>query len=315
MPFSVAEFNIADGIEIMKVLGSESRVKILQLLGQGELNINEISQELGLAQPTVTKHIQALEEAGLIQSDYRAGSQGTQKRCRRVVDRLVIEMGSVPPLSSDVADIEMPIGLYSDVKIEPTCGLATSEAIIGHLDDPISFHFPERAKAQILWSSGGYVEYILPNSLPPETLIKAVDLAFEVCSETKGLDPNFQSDITVWINGLEIGTWVSPGDMGESPGRLNPQWWLDVLAQYGFLKVWSVQRTGTYIDGMRISDVKIADLALVPGKPTIVRIGNKPDAEHIGGFTIFGRSFGNYEQDIVMRLHIERPGSKRGSER
>ncbi|HEY3780104.1 MAG TPA: metalloregulator ArsR/SmtB family transcription factor [Fimbriimonadaceae bacterium] len=310
MPFSVVEFNVADGLEIMRMLASESRVKILQLLGQGELNINELSQELGLAQPTVTKHIQALEEAGLVQSDYRAGAQGTQKRCRRIVDRLVIEMSSVPPLSSDVTDIEMPMGLYSDLSIVPTCGLATSEAIIGHLDDPIAFHFPERAKAQILWSSAGYVEYIFPNSLPSNATIKAVDVAFEVCSETKGLDPNFQSDISVWINGIKIGTWTSPGDMGGNPGRLNPGWWLDVLAQYGFLKVWTVGRTGTQIDGMRISDVKIADLGLAPGKPTVVRIGNEPDAEHVGGFTLFGRAFGNYEQDIVLRLHTDRPKVK-----
>jgi len=305
MPFSVFELNILEGMNLMRVLSSESRVKILQLLGQGEMNINELSQELGLAQPTVTKHIQALEEVGLVVSEYRAGSQGTQKRCRRVIDRLVVELGSAPALTSDVADIEMPIGLYSDLKIVPTCGLATAEAIIGHLDDPIAFHFPQRAKAQIIWSSGGYVEYIFPNSLPAEAIIKSVDLAFEVCSETVGFNPNYPSEITVWINGVEIGTWTSPGDMGGTPGRLNPEWWLDVLAQYGFLKVWSVRRNGTFVDGMPVSEISINDLQIAPGKPTTIRIGNKPDAQHVGGFTLFGRSFGNYDQDIVMRLHTE----------
>ena len=84
-----------------------------------------------------------------------------------------------------------------------------------------------------------------------------------------------------------------------------------MLAQYGFLKVWSVGRNGTQIDGVRVSDVKVTDLGLAPGKPTVVRIGNKPDAEHIGGFTLFGSSFGNYEQDIVLRLHIDRQAAVR----
>ena len=33
-----------------------------------------------------------------------------------------------------------------------------------------------------------------------------------------------------------------------------------------------------------------------------VRIGNKEDARYIGGFNLFGKSFGNYEQDIVMSV-------------
>ena len=31
-------------------------------------------------------------------------------------------------------------------------------------------------------------------------------------------------------------------------------------------------------------------------------IGNKPDARHVGGFNLFGKTFGNYEQDIVMSI-------------
>jgi predicted transcriptional regulator len=33
-----------------------------------------------------------------------------------------------------------------------------------------------------------------------------------------------------------------------------------------------------------------------------VRIGVKEDAEHVGGINIFGRGFGNYDQDLMMRL-------------
>jgi predicted transcriptional regulator len=33
-----------------------------------------------------------------------------------------------------------------------------------------------------------------------------------------------------------------------------------------------------------------------------VRIGVKADARYVGGLNIFGRHFGNYPQDIVLRL-------------
>ena len=37
-----------------------------------------------------------------------------------------------------------------------------------------------------------------------------------------------------------------------------------------------------------------------------VRIGNKEDAIHKGGFNLFGKSFGDYEQDIVMTLVFDK---------
>ena len=29
------------------------------------------------------------------------------------------------------------------------------------------------------------------------------------------------------------------------------------------------------------------------------------DSEHVGGLTIFGKTFGNYGQDIKIRMHYE----------
>jgi predicted transcriptional regulator len=36
-----------------------------------------------------------------------------------------------------------------------------------------------------------------------------------------------------------------------------------------------------------------------------VRIEVTPDARHPGGVNVFGRGFGNYDQDIVLRLTTE----------
>ena len=53
---------------------------------------------------------------------------------------------------------------------------------------------------------------------------------------------------------------------------------------------------------MKVSDVPVFGYDLVEGPYISVRIGIKEDAEHIGGVNIFGSSFGDYPQDILMRI-------------
>ncbi|MCW5942272.1 MAG: helix-turn-helix domain-containing protein [Fimbriimonadaceae bacterium] len=307
MPYHIKELSAVESVAMFRALASESRARIIELLGVRHMNINELSQALKLSQPSVTKHVQILEEVGLVESDYLAGPQGMQKRCRRAQDRLIVDLSAPTPKSDLVAEIEVPIGMYTEVQAFPTCGLASRERFIGHLDNPVAFFLPERAQAEILWSAGGYVEYVFTNSLPLQATITSIDLAMEVGSEAPGYDNDFPSDVTVWLNGVEVGTWCSPGDPGGQRGRLNPSWWHDNLNQSGFLKVWHVNSTGTSIDGVRVSQVRIEDLAVGPWQTTRVRIGVKADATHQGGFTLFGRGFGNYEQDLLLRLFYRMP--------
>jgi len=302
MPYHIKELAATESVALFRALASESRARIIELLAERDMNINELSQALGLTQPSVTKHVQILEEAGLVNSEYIAGPQGMQKRCRRAHDRLVVEMAGDVARRGLVAEIEVPIGMYTDVQAVPTCGLASRERFIGHLDNPVSFFLPERAQAEVIWSSGGYVEYVFTNSIPLQAQITEVDLAMEISSEAPGYDNDFPSDVTIWLNGVEIGTWCSPGDPGGTRGRLNPLWWHDNLNQNGFLKVWQVDASGTAIDGVKVSSVKLEDLDMKPWQTVRVRIGVKPDATNQGGFTLFGKGFGNYEQDLVMRI-------------
>jgi predicted transcriptional regulator len=74
------------------------------------------------------------------------------------------------------------------------------------------------------------------------------------------------------------------------------------MNQHGLLKVWRVDGSGSSIDGVELSNVKVSELNIRPWQATKVRIGVKPDAVHQGGFTIFGKGFGNYELDLVLRI-------------
>lgn len=53
-------------IKVMKALADPNRVKIVKLLQQKKLCVCELQAALGIAQPTVSKHLRILEEAGLV---------------------------------------------------------------------------------------------------------------------------------------------------------------------------------------------------------------------------------------------------------
>ncbi len=56
-------------IKVMKALSDPNRVKIIKVLQQKYMCVCELQAILELAQPTVSKHLKILEEAGLV--DYK----------------------------------------------------------------------------------------------------------------------------------------------------------------------------------------------------------------------------------------------------
>jgi len=53
---------------------------------------------------------------------------------------------------------------------------------------------------------------------------------------------------------------------------------------------------------MKVSPITLRDLELANHHSIRLRIEVQPHAKHPGGVNIFGRGFGNYDQDIVLRL-------------
>jgi ArsR family transcriptional regulator len=56
-------------IKVMKALSDPNRVKIIKMLQQRVLCVCEMRAALNIAQPTVSKHLKLLEDAGLVESD------------------------------------------------------------------------------------------------------------------------------------------------------------------------------------------------------------------------------------------------------
>ena len=128
----------------------------------------------------------------------------------------------------------------------------------------------------------------------------SIDFSLECCSEA----PNFRffwpSDISVWINGVDIGTFTCPGDFGGRRGQFSPKWWPINSTQYGLLNSWMVNKEGSFINGKKVSSVNIDNLKLTSKDYVSFKIGIKEDATNMGGINIFGRNFGDYNQDITM---------------
>ncbi|MBI5014443.1 MAG: winged helix-turn-helix transcriptional regulator [Deltaproteobacteria bacterium] len=58
-----------DLLRPLKALGDESRLKILWMLEDRDLCSCEIQEAVGLAQSTVSRHLQLLEDAGFVASE------------------------------------------------------------------------------------------------------------------------------------------------------------------------------------------------------------------------------------------------------
>jgi predicted transcriptional regulator len=298
------ELKAEEAIEVCRAIGHESRLAILLLVGRGTRNINEICQALDLSQPAVSRHIQQLEQAGLIISEYVPGQQGLQKRCRLRHGGVALSFAAPSAATDSIVEVSMPIGMYTLAHAVAPCGLASRDGFIGYIDQPQAFFEPDRGRAQILWMAAGFIEYVFPCHLPTTVKIDRLDLLMEICSEAPNFNEDWPSDITIWVNGVEIGTWTSPGDFGAKRGTQNPDWWHLGMTQHGLLKHWCVTAAGSQIDGQSVSATGIALVNPTPGQPITVRIGVKPEAKHLGGFNLFGAGFGNYGQDLLMRLHV-----------
>jgi predicted transcriptional regulator len=297
---------VVDGdgaLNVLQALGSETRLLILSLLSHRVMNVSDLTAALGLPHSTVNFNLKQLEDAGLLQIQYTPGTRGRQKLISKRYDEVLLKLPGVEIESNkDVVEVSMPIGNYKRFDIKPTCGIASETKFIGMIDNTRSFYEPEHVFAQILWFKEGFVEYDFPNNVPYGAEATELELSMELCSEAPEYDLDWPSDITLWINNVELGTWTSPSDFGGAKGRLTPDWWQMDQTQYGILKRWRVTQKGSYIDGEKLLNVTLEDLSLSANNHISVRIGIKADAHNVGGINLFGRKFGNYPQDLMMRI-------------
>ena len=295
--------SLDDGLETFKALGSDTRIQILNILLENEqMSMNQLATELNISNGALTGHIKKLEECGLINISNESAGHGNQKMCSVTQDRIIVDIKK-PIDYKNVFETEIKVGQFSRHQVWPTCGIATSESVSGECDDIRYFNHPDRFTANILWFTKGYVEYTIPNLIPSNQRITQLSISAELSSEAPGIDNNWPSDISFYINDTKIGMWTSPGDFGDVHGMFTPQWWPQNWNQYGLLKLLVINDYGTYIDGLKISDVSTLSLHLDYSSDIRLRLAVENDSEHVGGITLYGKSFGNYDQDIRVAIN------------
>ena len=293
--------------QILRGLASPLRLRIMRhLLKQGPLNINQIAKAFRQPQSTIASNIQILEETGLIETKISKASKGQQKICYAYYSEIVVKIDpEATNRGKDIIEVEMPLGLYTTSNVSAPCGLCSTEKILGMLDVPELFLDPARVKAALVWFGRGYIEYKFPNNAKViNANVEALEFIMELSSEVPGTNVDWPSDISLWVNGIKIGTWQCPGDYGDQRGLLTPHWWKLEGSQYGILTSWRISREGTYLGDIKLSNVTLDELQLAEHHSVKLRIGIDDKAGLPGGINIFGRGFGNHDQDIKMRLHL-----------
>jgi len=295
--------SLDEGLELFKALGSDIRIEIIKLLlANKSMHMNELASSLNITNGALTSHIKKLEDCGIVSISSESTGHGNQKKCTVRLDKILIEIDS-PEDNENVYQTDIKVGHYSNYSIYPTCGLASSTTLIGQVDDARYFTHPDRYLADILWFTKGYIEYIIPNFIPATQKFDQLTISAELSSEAPGVNNIWPSDIYFYLNDICIGTWTSPGDFGDIRGIFTPDWWFPNWNQYGLLKLLVINSKGTFIDGLKISDVSIRDFNF-DYRSTIRFKMEVPDtAKHVGGLTIFGKTFGNYNQDINVRIN------------
>lgn len=295
--------SLDEGLELFKALGSDIRVAIIkQLLVHKSMSMNELATNLGITGGALTSHIKKLESCGVVSISSESAGHGNLKLCSLNLDKILIDL--VPEsIPENTYTAEVKVGHYTDYQVFPTCGLSTSTQLIGEVDDTRYFAHPSRYDADILWFTRGFVEYTLPNFVPSNSTITGITISAELSSEAPGVNNNWPSDISFSLNDVPLGQWTSPGDFGDTQGIFTPDWWFPNWNQYGLLKLLVINHDGTFIDGLKISDVTIDSFHLTPSSIMKFRMSVLDDSAHVGGLTIFGKTFGNYNQDIRVSIH------------
>jgi predicted transcriptional regulator len=296
-----------ENAEAISALAGPVRLAILKLLRQsGPMNVNMISAALKLPQSTIATNVKVLEASRLIHTAAAKARKGQQKICSVPFDGVLIRLdGEAATRRDDLVEVSMPIGLYTSCEVSAPCGLCSTEGIIGLLDVPDFFLDPGRMRASLVWFGRGFVEYKFPNNARLlEQRVQALEFSMEMSSEVPGTNVNWPSDISIWINGVKVGTWISPGDFGDKRGTYTPRWWKLAGSQYGQLVTWRISERGSFVDKSQVSKVDLSRLELSKHHSIRLRIGIGDGAKHPGGVNIFGKGFGNHDQDILLRMHL-----------
>lgn len=297
--------NLKEGLELFKTLGSDVRMRIVELLCEnGEMNMNEIATALELTNGALTSHIRRLEECGIIQTVTECTGHGTQKICSIRTDQILLTADAETEAKEvGVYDTEIRVSHFSDCSVSAPCGLCSGFSQIGLENDPRVFHHPERMQARMIWFADGYVEYRIPNMLTEDQKMSQMTFYFEISQDHMDSTEESLADVAFYLNGHRMCTWFTPPEFRMERGIYTPIWWNGQEKQSGVQKMIVVNSWGTYLEGVKCSNIGLREILQNSGEEIRFRFAVENQGKHQGGIVLYGAGFGNYNQDIRVRIH------------
>lgn len=297
--------DITASAKVARALSSEIRLQILRLIRDMPLNVSELARLLQIPISSTGVHINTLEEAGLVITTSKPGLRGSQKVCALRISNISFEIltDRIAIPGENVLLESMPIGNYFDFQICAPCGIISDNGPLDSEDRTAGFYMPERANAQLIWFTSGYLEYRFSTErIRKLRNIKSISFSFEICSEAPGYRNDWKSDIGIHVNEILLATIHSPGDYGGRRGLLNPEWWDQNNTQFGMLHELKITGNGTYLDEVFVGEYRLDSLNIQEKPYLSLRIGVDPNAHYVGGLNLFGEKFGDYPQNIVLKI-------------
>ena len=296
----VVNINDPEFEKIAVCLSLKLRRKILLLLNKKAMTTAQLSEKLNEPITTISTNVKMLEKAGLIimlETHGRGNSRPMIRKYACVVMDLRDKSETINHPRRRL--ISIPIGSFCDYQTSAYYGMASRNGLLA--ENGSGLWVANRSEAELLWMAGhGYVSYKVSNQGLKDKTLSNFCISMEVCSETATYNNNWESDITVWLNGVELCTYRSPGDFGGRRGLNNPPWWKDHMTQFGLLVRISVTNECTCLNNVVVSNVRLEQLKLTENDYFELKIGVKDSAKQQGGFNLFGKGFGDYKQDIEI---------------
>ena len=125
--------------------------------------------------------------------------------------------------------------------------------------------------------------------------MEQITLSVELSSEAPGVNSDWPSDISFFLNDVKLGTWTSPGDFGDIRGiksfhiGFSFNLFCHPIRQYQSPDQLQVVFLGIKLLPVRLSTIRF-------------KFQVASDAKNVGGLTLFGNGFGNYDQGIKARI-------------
>ncbi|MCQ2741910.1 MAG: helix-turn-helix domain-containing protein [Bacilli bacterium] len=282
-------------------LSNEKRIDMLSAIHDGINSVTTLAKKLNIPNSNVIFHAKILEEAGLIYSEHLSSSLKFHPTLNEI--NLVFFRNDLQnTVIVNKLDYEIPVGAYTKIEYLLDSFHAFSEREELNINVKNLYDF-DKSKAQLISTRRGLISYPLRNE---EAELESIVISFEACSETSAYDNEYKSDISVFINDLELLTYRCPGDFGGRHGLLNPDWYISFYTQFGELNTIHVNERGVYRNGVLVNaKVTIKDLDLKRPNP-VLKIGNKRDCTYPGGINLFGPKFGDYPQGIKITYQTKK---------